>query len=349
MNYQFERQNPVTDHIIFVLTLDRKKMKERILIGEEIEIRSRLHGNEDANIFFDQTRPLGTLITAFEHDEDHKWTTNAIMPLYNAMHENRFKQPGLEQTASFFLQEEWDSQDPIKQYAAFRIWNEYLKARLIRDRKSAREDFLAKVTSLTLAFHTQKPLDFDTSTGKPLRFDLTNRIMPRIPSGALRLDLWYPDQRLETECVAAYSSFYPVLIYYMNRISDWGLHFCKCKVCGKTFLEKSLRYELCSAKCKKVQAKQNKREYDERARENHYDLLYKNECQNWRNKINKAKKDPSFSPERMKEIETAFTEFKAEALRRKKQVKQKETSPQEYESWLFGQSHIIQNLVDILN
>ena len=34
---------------------------------------------------------------------------------------------------------------------------------------------------------------------------------------------------------------------------------------------------------------QNKSEFDERARENNYDLLNKNECQKWRNKINKAK------------------------------------------------------------
>ena len=38
------------------------------------------------------------------------------------------------------------------------------------------------------------------------------------------------------------------------------------QVCGKYFLAKSQRYELCSDKCRKAQALQNKREFDERAR-----------------------------------------------------------------------------------
>lgn len=91
----------------------------------------------------------------------------------------------------------------------------------------------------------------------------------------------------------------------MNRLNDWGLCFRQCKVCGKYFLAKSQRYELCSDKCRKAQALQNKREFDERARENNYDLLYKNECQNWRNKINKSK-TANFPIERLEEMKNAF-------------------------------------------
>ena len=51
-----------------------------------------------------------------------------------------------------------------------------------------------------------------------------------------RLELWFPDNRRRTECVAAYSSFYPLITYYLNRLNDWGLCFRQCKVCGKYFL-----------------------------------------------------------------------------------------------------------------
>ena len=47
MAYQFIRQEPCYDHILFVLALDRDKMKERILIGTEQQIRFRLDGNKD--------------------------------------------------------------------------------------------------------------------------------------------------------------------------------------------------------------------------------------------------------------------------------------------------------------
>ena len=46
MAYQFIRQEPCYDHILFVLALDRDKMKERILIGTEQQIRFRLDGNK---------------------------------------------------------------------------------------------------------------------------------------------------------------------------------------------------------------------------------------------------------------------------------------------------------------
>ena len=46
MAYQFIRQEPCYDHILFVLALDRDKMKDRILIGTEQQIRFRLDGNK---------------------------------------------------------------------------------------------------------------------------------------------------------------------------------------------------------------------------------------------------------------------------------------------------------------
>ena len=42
MEMEFVRHEPCYDRILFVLTLDRKKMKERILIGEELQVRFRL-------------------------------------------------------------------------------------------------------------------------------------------------------------------------------------------------------------------------------------------------------------------------------------------------------------------
>ena len=133
----------------------------------------------------------------------------------------------------------------------------------------------------------------------------------------------------------------------MNRLNDWGFCFRQCKVCGKYFLAKSQRYELCSDKCRKAQALQNKREFDERARENNYDLLYKNECQNWRNKINKSKKTANFPIERLEEMKNAFDLFKEEALQRKKAVKAGTTKPTEFTDWLYQQSNIILKLSEI--
>ena len=346
MEMEFVRHEPCHDRVLFVLMLDRRKMRERILIGEESEIRLRLAGAEETGVLFDETRPLGKLIVDFEHDEQRGWNEFGLMPLYNALHTNRWQQPGLEQPASSFLAEKYATGDPVRMYAAFRIWNEYLKARLPRERDAASERFLQKVSALTIAFHTDSPLDFDKNTGKAIRFDLTRRMWGGIPDQALRLDLWYPDRKDTTECVSAYHSFYPLLIYYMNRLSEWGLNFCKCKVCGKIFLAQSLRYELCSDKCRKQQALQNKREFDERARENDYDHQYKNECQGWRNVINKAKRTPGFPADRLAAMQAAFETFKKEALQRKTLVKNRQSSPEEFRDWIVRQKNIILDLME---
>ena len=50
MDFEFVRHEPVYDRMIFVLTLDRQKMKERILVGEEQEIRFRLQGDGEADV-----------------------------------------------------------------------------------------------------------------------------------------------------------------------------------------------------------------------------------------------------------------------------------------------------------
>ena len=70
MDFEFVRHDPVYDRMIFVLTLDRQKMKERILVWEEQEIRFRLQGDGEADVLCDVTRPLGSLLAEFEHDPD---------------------------------------------------------------------------------------------------------------------------------------------------------------------------------------------------------------------------------------------------------------------------------------
>lgn len=137
MEYQFIRQEPCREKVIFVLTLDRKKLKERVLIGTEDEVRSRLEGNEGAELACDTTNPLGTLLIRFDKDPEGNWNRLGLAPLRDAMHTNRWEQPALEQAAGKFLSGKYQSGEPICQYTAFRIWNAYLKAREKRRREIA--------------------------------------------------------------------------------------------------------------------------------------------------------------------------------------------------------------------
>lgn len=85
-------------------------MKERILIGEELQIRFRLQGYDDTEVLCDVTRPLGTILSAFEHDSDGEWNRFGLIPLREALHSNRWKQPELEQASGDFLAKQKTSQ-----------------------------------------------------------------------------------------------------------------------------------------------------------------------------------------------------------------------------------------------
>ncbi|MCD8148778.1 MAG: DUF6076 domain-containing protein [Clostridiales bacterium] len=341
MKYQFDRHEPYGDKHLFVLALDRKKMKERILVGSDLEVRARLDGNPDAEVLCDRSRPLGTFLINLGHDPDGQWNLRGLMPLNEALHSNRWKQPELEKSAADFLTAEALTGDPAKLYAAYRIWNGYLIAREYRDREAACDRFTREISHLLLAFRLESAMFYDRESGKAERFQADTLYYGRTPEADTCLTLWFPDSQRTSECAVAYESFLPLVTYYLNRLNDWGLCFRQCKVCGKYFLAKSQRYELCSDKCRKAQALQNKREYDERARENNYDLLYKNECQNWRNKINKAKKTPGFPEDRLAKMQAAFEDFKEEALHRKTAVKKRTASPDEFTDWLYQQSNVI--------
>ena len=64
MENRFIRHEPCFERILFVLTLDRKKMKERILIGKEQQIRFRLNGSQNAEVLCDMTDRKSTRLNS---------------------------------------------------------------------------------------------------------------------------------------------------------------------------------------------------------------------------------------------------------------------------------------------
>ena len=239
MEIGFERHDPCRERVLFVLTLDRKKMKERIVSGIEYEVRSRLRGEQSADVLVDVTRPLGTFLAEFEHDPDGEWNRFGLAPLREALHSNRWKQPDLEKAAGDFLRKKFDSGDPLRMYVAYRIWDEYLRAREKRDRPAACDWFMDRAAHFTMAFLQRSPLQFDSDTGRPQPFSITSRVFGSVPSDDTRLDLWFPDNKRRTESVSAYNSLYPLITYYLNRLNDWGCAFESVKSAGVSSLRKA--------------------------------------------------------------------------------------------------------------
>ena len=336
MKYTFNRHDPISGSIVFVLILDMKRKKERILIGNENYIELRLRGSEEDNIFYDRTAPLGSLLMNFHQDTDWAWNEFGFMPFWNALHSNRWKQPELEKKGFDYLRSRFENGYPLDIYAALRISEGYLKARLLRDRNRA-----ADIFNIEMAEIKDGLMDWtDERIKTPKKFYEDSSLSKK----AIKIDLWYPTGTPEPECVIAHDSILPVINFYHSRLLSAGLNIRKCKVCGKYFLAESLKYELCSEKCRKEQGKIKKREFDARAVENSYDRTYKNECQRWRNIIHRAEKSEDTSPEQLSKMKAAFEDFKTEALKRKTAVKKGQSSPKEFEDWIIIQSSVLYDL-----
>ena len=336
MKYTFKRHDPIPGSIVFVLILDMKRKKERILIGNENYVELRLRGSEEDNIFYDRTAPLGSLLMNFHQDLGRAWNEYGFMPFWNALHSNRWKQTELEKMGFDFLRSRFENGYPLDIYAALRISEGYLKARLLRDRNRA-----ADIFNIEMAEIKDGLMDWtDERIKTPKKFYEDSSLSKK----AIKIDLWYPTGTPEPECVIAHDSILPVINFYHSRLLSAGLNIRKCKVCGKYFLAESLKYELCSKKCRKEQGKIKKREFDARAVENSYDRTYKNECQRWRNIIHRAEKSEDTFPEQLSKMKAAFEDFKAEALKRKTAVKKGQSSPKEFEDWIIIQSSVLYDL-----
>ena len=326
MEYHFKRQQISGDRVLFALSLDKKSGKERILIGTEPEIVKRLWIDPEADVYYDEVHPIGTLFMRKENDGTD-WTDRGFMPLWKALHTTRCKQPELEQAAADFCTEKYQSDNPLAMYAAIRLWDGYLRAREPRDRDRAAELFRLDLMGLISTLEKYLPEQL---------LDRSITDMIRESGDEIKMDVWYP-ARTDLECVTAYRSFLPVIMYYHARLADWSLYFRTCKVCGRVFLAKSLKYTICGDKCRKIQGTQAKRNFDARAIENEYDHIYKNEAQRWVHYIHRIEESDDCTPERLAEIRAAYESFKKEAKARKNAVKGGESTVAEFRNWILRQ------------
>lgn len=345
MNYTFENRDYIEQKIILVMTLDRKKKTERILVGQEELIRVALKFDNAIPVFCDITRPLGSVLFDEEYLNAQEWYDNTIYPIYAFPSMSGFSKNQYEKYLADYLNYKSQSNNPISMYLAFHIWNEYMKLKHIKGDTSAYIYAMKnKIDGLFAEFY----LSLTPNIREMLRHPFTSDTYEqnKLKHGdTTRLELWLPNRNFSNECVVADNAIKPIITYYENRLADWHLYVKTCKVCGKKFLADSQRYELCSDKCRKAQSLQNKRDFDDRARKNNYDLVYKNECQNWRNKINKAIKSGTYYPEQIEKMKQLFSDFKKEALHKKKQIKAKEITAKEFTDWVYSQGNIINRLL----
>ena len=335
MKYDFQRKD-TPSQTVFVLTLNHKKLTERIVIAEAGEALNLLNG-VTGDVYYDQTRPLGQLLFDFESDMDNKWEQNAatLRESYNKTFPFEGERWKIAQPALDFLRGKYDSGGPDVTFCAVRFWEQYLYC---YNQNHGAELFSRNTSVLYrpfVLFGQHKPWsDEDAGTFIKPATDVETQV-----------ELWYPAAKRPFECVAANLSLMPIISYYLNKIREWYLVYQECMICGKMFLARTRHYEICSDACRKIQAVEAKRQYDERTKNNKAEQDYESAYYYWSNRIRRLKRHNAV-PDKITAAQAAFSDFRKEALLRKSEVKCHKMETAEFSSWLRKKQDVIDHLTE---
>lgn len=372
MDYDFGKQGRGMGKIVFALALDRKKMTERIVIGEIGETRRHLEDGT-GSIYFDRTRPLGALLIDFESDTGMEWNRN-LMRLSESYGKavpfaaERWKMAA---PAADFLRGKCADGEPSAMFSAIRTWEEYKHCFYLNH---GADMLIRRLSSLYRPF-------FLYERNRPWQDQAAAALSQVLRGEEAAVELWYPALKRSFEYVVASTSFLPVIAYYLHKIEEWGFVFQRCKVCGKDFVARSRHYELCSDGCRKKQAAEAKREFDERAKGDRLEQLYEAAYYYWYNRLRKLKREKaakkrvptksvdfvgrggateradngSLPPLEHSEVRDddkaaavgeAFKAFRKEAVKRKGEVKCGKMKLNDFSSWLIEQQNKVDRLMD---
>ncbi len=336
MKYDFSKRERGLGKTVFALMLDRKKMTERIVIGETNETRRQLEDGT-GDIYLDCTRPLGQLLIGFEADSQRAWNVNAmrLRESYSKALLVDTERWRMAAPVSDFLRGKYQGGEPSALFAAVRTWDEYLNCFSLN---RGADLLIQRLSSLYRPF-------FLYADNRPWQGKAAAALSKVLRDEEAAVELWYPVLKRSFECVVASSSFLPLIAYYLHKIEEWKFVFQTCKVCGADFLARSRHYELCSDACRKKQAVEAKREFDERAKSDRLEQLHESAYYYWYNRLRKLRRGKAADLGKAAAVGAAFEAFRKEAVKRKGLVKRGEMALSDFSSWLAGQQNEVDRLM----
>ena len=336
MVYDFTSRERGFGRVVFALTLDKKHMTERVVVGKSEDARRRLDGGE-SEVYYDGTRPLGTLLFNFEGDKKGEWNKNGIIlrESYGKIFPRDAERWKLSAPVSDYLRGKYENGEPSIMFAAIRTWEDYLNCFNMNHGADLLTDKLFMLYKPFAIYGDYKPWKEESKTA----------LSKAIRDGESSVELWYPAAKRPFETVVTGSSFLPLIFYYLYKIEEWGYVYQKCKVCGKYFLARSRHYELCSDECRKTQAVTAKREFDERTKDDRLEQLDEAAYFYWYNRLRKLKKGKAANSEKAAAFKVSFDIFRKEAVKRKTEVKQGKMQLNDFSAWLVEQQNEADKLI----
>ena len=127
MIYDFTSHEREQGRVVFALTLNQKRMTERVIIGRMDDVRQRLQ-TKASKVYYDVTRPLGSLLLTFESDKTGIWNRNGgiLRDSYGKTFPNEAERWEMAAPVSEFLRKKCKKCEPSAMFAAIRTWENYL-------------------------------------------------------------------------------------------------------------------------------------------------------------------------------------------------------------------------------
>ena len=329
------------NEVVLVLSLDKEMKTERVLVGLESDIRIHLEGKDAAHVWYDQERPMGTLLLEYDSQNREWWCGEVLAHYRNALRYPRDRKQN-EQHGLGNLEEQLTSANAISVLIALRTLSWYHPVKNERMNAEWAEIFDRKMITLVRSFSFPLLDTNDLGVENALNniCEIGRKNLYRWETG---LCLWYPWRECGQEYAVVEESLLPLMQYYLHRLDDWGLCFRICAVCGRIFVAESGHYCLCSEACEKEQNRRNKRAFDERNKGNRVEQIYQQKRDRIRKMIKQFAQREGVTTDFVNNLEMQYQSFRNEAKLRKGNVVTKEEK-EEFISWLYTQERYFEVL-----
>ena len=338
MNYDFGSLKRSLGRVIFALTLDKKRETERIVIGKSDEVRSYLVDGS-GEVYYDETQPIGSWLYTLNGDSADEWNRHGMMlrESYAKPFPKESSRRDAVKPVSEFLQGKYKNGEPSSVFAAIRTWEDYLNC---YNMDNASGLFIDRLSALYKPFEIYR--DFYPWESEAIKATMHDAWRDSETS----IELWYPIAKRPFEVAVVGSSLLPIVMYQLHKMTDWHFYYQRCKVCSAFFIAKNKRYELCSDKCRKVQATAAKREFNDRNKSDKLEQYDNADYNYWYNQLRKLNKAGDI--EAVKTFKAALTTHRREALKRKTAIKNGIIPLSDYTSWLISQQREADLLLNTL-
>lgn len=330
------------NEVVMVLALNKEDKTERVLVGAESDVRLHLEGIEMPRVWYDQVRPMGTLIVEYDNQDREWWCAEVLAPYRNALQYPRERKIN-EQLGRQRLEDKIASDNAISVLCAHRTLSLYCPGVSTGRKAEWAEMFGRRMLTLVRHFRTKLLDEKDPCLEKTLQHvrEICEKKSYRDETD---LWIWYPWRECNQEYAVVGESLLPLMLYYLHRLDDWGLHIRVCEVCGKIFVANSNHYCLCGDDaCKKEQNRRNKRECDERKKDNIVEKIYQQKRDRIRRIVNQITKRKGVSPDFVADVEAQYKVFRHEAKHKKGELNSK-AEKEEFLDWLYAWEQYFEEL-----